>query len=77
MTALRDFVADLMEREGAAVEILEPDGLEVIAPPEIRAAFGWPELARLGLPAAASSGLSAPPRSLPISARPMRNFSPT
>jgi hypothetical protein len=48
MTALRDFVADLMERQGAAVEPLEPDGLAVIAPPEIRAAFGWPELARLG-----------------------------
>jgi hypothetical protein len=48
MGALRDFVADLMEREGAAVEPLEPDGLEVIAPAEIRAAFGWPELARLG-----------------------------
>src|ERR1039458_5639964 len=48
MTALRDFVADLMERQGAAVEALEPDGLAVIAPREIRAAFGWPELARLG-----------------------------
>ena len=57
MDALRDFVADLMECQGAAVERLEPDGLAVIAPPEIRAAFGWPELARLGfgteLPAAA------------------------
>ena len=48
MTALRDFVADLMEREGAAVETLEPDGLAVMAPPEVRAALGWPELARLG-----------------------------
>ena len=48
MTALRDFVAELMEREGAAVEALEPDGLAVLAPPAIRAAFGWPELARLG-----------------------------
>ena len=48
MTALRDFVADLMERDGAAVETLEPDGLAVIAPPEVRSAFGWPELARLG-----------------------------
>ena len=56
MTALRDFVADLMEREGAAVEILEPDGLEVIAPPEIRAAFGWPELARLGFGAELPAG---------------------
>ena len=48
MTALRDFVADLMEREGAAVDTLEPDGLAVMAPPEVRAALGWPELARLG-----------------------------
>jgi hypothetical protein len=48
MSALRDFVADLMERRDAAVEALEPDGLVVIAPPDIRAAFGWPELARLG-----------------------------
>ena len=56
MTALRDFVADLMEREGAAVETLEPDGLEVIAPPEIRAAFGWPELARLGFGAELPAG---------------------
>jgi hypothetical protein len=48
VSALRDFVADLLEAEGAAVEPLEPDGLEVIAPPEIQVAFGWPELARLG-----------------------------
>ncbi|HZZ62974.1 MAG TPA: hypothetical protein VFE63_17720 [Roseiarcus sp.] len=48
MTALRDFVADLMEREGAVVETLEPDGLAVMAPPEVHAALGWPELARLG-----------------------------
>ena len=44
MTALRDFVAELMEREGAAVETLEPDGLAVIAPPEVRSGFGWQEL---------------------------------
>lgn len=48
MSALRDFVADLMDRQGAAVETLEPDGLAVIAPTEVRAACGWPELARLG-----------------------------
>jgi hypothetical protein len=56
MSALRDFVVDLMEREGAAVETLEPDGLEVIAPPGIRAAFGWPELARLGFGAELPAG---------------------
>ena len=57
MAVLREFVADLMERRGAAVEPIEPDGLMVVAPAEIRAAFGWPELARLGfgseLPASA------------------------
>ena len=56
MTALRDFVAELMEREGAAVENLEPDGLAVIAPPEVRAALGWPELARLGFGADQPAG---------------------
>ncbi len=48
MAALRDFVAELMERRGAAVEPIEPDGLAVIAPPELRAIMNWPELARLG-----------------------------
>jgi len=57
MSALRDFVADLLERQGAVIEPLEPDGLAVLAPPEIQSALGWPELARLGfgaeLPASA------------------------
>jgi hypothetical protein len=48
MTAFRDFVGQLMELRGAAVEPLGPDGLEVMAPADVRAAFGWPELARLG-----------------------------
>jgi hypothetical protein len=56
MTALRDFVADLMEREGAAVEVLEPDGLSVMAPPKVRTALGWGELARLGFGADLPSG---------------------
>lgn len=56
MTALRNFVADLMEREGAAVDTLEPDGLAVMAPPEVRAALGWPELARLGFGADLPAG---------------------
>ena len=62
MSELRDFVADLMEHQGAAVDTVEPDGLEVIAPNAVRAAFGWPELARLGFgaqlpPAAQRVGL--------------------
>jgi hypothetical protein len=56
MTALREFVTDLMEREGAAVEALEPDGLAIMAPPEVRTAMGWPELARLGFGADLPAG---------------------
>ena len=42
---LRDFVADLLESEGAAVEPVEPDGLEVLAP---RAGARRPGLAGVG-----------------------------
>jgi hypothetical protein len=48
MSELRDFVADLLERRGAAIEALGPDGLEVLAPGPVRKAMGWPELAHLG-----------------------------
>ncbi len=48
MAALRDFVSDVLELEGAAVEAVEPDGLEVLAPGALRQSMGWPELARLG-----------------------------
>jgi hypothetical protein len=48
MGALRDFVAEVVELEGAAVEPVEPDGLEVLASPALAGAMGWPELARLG-----------------------------
>ena len=47
MGALRDFVADMLEAEGAAIEPVEPDGLEVLAPPDLRAVMGWPEVVRL------------------------------
>jgi hypothetical protein len=48
MGALRDFVAEVLDVEGAAVDPIEPDGLEVLAPDPVRAAMGWPELTRLG-----------------------------
>jgi hypothetical protein len=32
MGALREFVADMLESEGAAIEPVDPDGLEVLAP---------------------------------------------
>lgn len=60
MGALRDFVADMLEGEGAAIESIEPDGLEVLAPEHLRAAMGWPEFARLGFAA------TLPPGAIPI-----------
>jgi hypothetical protein len=56
MGALRDFVADLLDSEGAAIEPVEPDGLDVLAPEPLRAAMGWPELARLGFGTQLPSG---------------------
>src|SRR5437763_14048173 len=56
MGALRDFVADMLESEGAAIEPVEPDGLAVLAPEPLRAAMGWPDLARLGFGAALLAG---------------------
>jgi hypothetical protein len=61
MGALRDFVADLLEGEGAAIEPVEPDGLEVMASEAVRSILGWPEFARLGFGAA-----------LPVGAVPIR-----
>ncbi len=48
MSELRAFVADLLERRGAAVEALEPDALEVLAPTPVQKTMNWPELVRLG-----------------------------
>ena len=49
MSELRDFVADLLERKGAAVDAaVDPDELEVLAPTPMQKATGWPELTRLG-----------------------------
>lgn len=56
MGALRDFVADLLESEGAAIEPVEPDGLEVLAPERLCIVMGWPEFARLGFAATLPAG---------------------
>ena len=56
MGALREFVADMLESEGAVVEPVEPDGLEVLAPEPVRAAIGWPEFAQLGFGATLPAG---------------------
>lgn len=42
------FVATLLAEDGALVEPLEPDGLEVLAPPKLQQALGVPELCRFG-----------------------------
>jgi hypothetical protein len=60
MGAFRDFVADLLDGEGAIVEPVEPDGLDVLVPEPLRAAMGWPELARLGF------GAQLPPDAMPV-----------
>jgi hypothetical protein len=60
MSALRDFVADVLEMEGAAVEPVEPDGLDILAPSGLRSVMGWPELARLGF------GTALPPGAMPV-----------
>ena len=54
---LQGFVADLLRHEGALVEPIAPEGLEVLAPAPVQRALGVGELSRLGfgttLPAAA------------------------
>ncbi|MGH7248220.1 MAG: hypothetical protein ACREH9_08960, partial [Pseudomonadota bacterium] len=56
MGAFRDFVADLLDSDGAATEAVEPDGLEVMLPAPLRAAIGLPEFARLGFGATLPAG---------------------
>jgi len=45
---MQDFVQALLRHQGALVEPVEPDGLDVIAPPAIQRALGVGELSRLG-----------------------------
>jgi len=45
---MQGFVADLLRHESALVEAIDPDGLEVLAPPPVQDALGLGELARLG-----------------------------
>ena len=51
MSELQQFVAELLEERGAAVEPVEPEGLDVLAPPDVRETLGLPEIARLGFAA--------------------------
>jgi hypothetical protein len=45
---LQHFVAELLRHEDALVEPIEPEGLEVLAPPGVQRALGIGELSRLG-----------------------------
>jgi hypothetical protein len=48
MNPLQQFVAELLEQQGALVEPIEPEGLEVLAPASLQQALQLPEMARLG-----------------------------
>ncbi len=45
---MQSFVAALLQHEGALVEPIEPEGLEVLAPPSVQTALAVGELSRLG-----------------------------
>ena len=47
MGNLQEFVADLLERRGAAVEVADARELAVLAPPHIQKSMGLPEFSRL------------------------------
>lgn len=48
MGRLQRFVADLLTAEGALVEPIEPEGLDVLALPAVQSALGVAEMCRLG-----------------------------
>lgn len=48
MNRLQRFVAELLQLEGALVEAIEPEALEVLAPPALQQAIELPEWSRLG-----------------------------
>ena len=56
MGRMQSFVADLLTQQGALVESIEPEGLEVLAPPPVQQALGVNELSRLGFGATLPAG---------------------
>ncbi len=59
-THLRDFVSELLQREGTIVEPLGPDGLQVLAPAHVQQALRIADLERLGF------GMDAPAGAQPV-----------
>jgi hypothetical protein len=51
MGELQQFVAELLEEHGAVVEPVEPEGLDVLAPPAVQRALDVPEVTRFGFAA--------------------------
>jgi hypothetical protein len=56
MGRMQSFVAALLAREGALVDAIEPEGLEVLAAPHVQQALAVPELCRLGFGLTLPSG---------------------
>jgi hypothetical protein len=56
MGRMQSFVADLLTQQGALVEPVEPEALEVLAPPSVQQALGVNELSRLGFGATLPAG---------------------
>lgn len=56
MNRLQSFTADLLGQAGALVEAIDPEGLDVVAPPQLQGAMGVPELCRLGFGATLPAG---------------------
>ena len=52
---MQGFVAALLAQDGALVDAIEPEGLEVLATPHQQQALALPELSRLGF------GVTLPP----------------
>jgi hypothetical protein len=48
MSDLRELLARTLAAEGALVEPIEPDGLEIMAPPHVQQALSLPEWSRVG-----------------------------
>ncbi len=53
---MQGFVAELLRHEGALVEAVEPEGLEILAPRPVQQSLGLGELSRLGFGGTLPSG---------------------